>query len=160
MSNASALREHLVWLLEGGNAHLSFDDAIEAIPEPLRGVRPHNVPHTLWRLLEHMRICQWDILEFSRNPLHVSPEFPQGYWPPDDAPTHPAAWERCIEDFRSDLQAMIDLIQDPERDLTAPFPHGDGQTLLREALLLADHNAYHLGQIVIVRRALGCWDRD
>ena len=152
-----ALREHLVELLEGGSAHLHFEQAVADLPEQLRGAKVDGVPHTAWRLLEHMRINQWDILEFSRNPNHVSPEFPQGYWPDGDAPPQPDSWDRSIRAWRADLRAMITLVADPKTDLYAPIPHGDGQTILREALLSADHNAYHLGQLVLLRRALGAW---
>lgn len=149
-----AVREHVLYVLKGGGAHLSFEQAIADFPESLRGAKVQNVPHTAWRLLEHMRICQWDILEFSRNPEHVSPEFPDGLWPADDAPPDAAAWDQSIQKFRDDLQAMIELVADPANDLYAPIPHGDGQTLLREALLVADHNAYHLGQLAFLRHSL------
>ena len=152
-----ALRQHLCELLVGGHAHLNFDAAIAGLPAALRGARPAALPHTPWRLVEHLRIAQWDILRFSVDPAHVSPEFPAGYWPEGDAPPDAGAWDRSVAAFRSDLQAMIDLVSDPARDLFAPFPHGQGQTLLREALLVADHNAYHLGQLVTVRRLLGAW---
>ena len=115
------------------------------------------LPYSVWRLLEHMRIAQRDILEFSRNPKHVSPEWPDGYWPQGDAPPDDAAWDRSIKAFRADLKAVEELVTDPSTDLFARIPHGDGQTILREALLVADHNAYHLGQIVAVRRLLGAW---
>ena len=152
-----ALREHVLYLLKGGGAHLNFGDAIADLPVELRGAKVDGVSHTPWRLLEHMRICQWDILEFSRDAEHVSPEFPDGYWPDSDAPPAPDAWEKSVVAFRSDLQAMIDLVADPNTDLFSPIPHGDGQTILREALLVADHNAYHLGQLVFLRRCLGAW---
>ena len=158
--NDQALREHLLYLLRGGGAHLSFDDVIANLPKELRGAKPQGVPHTPWRLLEHMRICQWDILEFSRNPDHVSPEFSDGYWPASDAPPTAEAWDNSIQAFRADLQAMQDLVADPDTDLFAAIPHGDGQTILRESLLVADHNAYHLGQLVVVRRCLGAWSGD
>ena len=158
--NDQALREHLLYLLRGGGAHLGFDDAIADLPKELRGAKPQGVPHTPWRLLGHMRICQWDILEFSRNPDHVSPEFPDGCWPASDAPPTAEAWDNSIQAFRVDLQAMQDLVADPDTDLFAAIPHGDGQTILREALLVADHNAYHLGQLVVVRRCLGAWSGD
>jgi hypothetical protein len=127
------------------------------LPPELRGRRPSGISHTPWRLLEHLRICQWDILEFSRDPDHVSPEFPAGYWPSTDEPPGPEAWEESSAAFRSDQQTMIDLVSDPATDLYATIPHGQGQTILREALLVADHNAYHIGQLVVVRQALGCW---
>jgi hypothetical protein len=157
MNTDQALREHLLYLLRGGGAHLGFEDAVGGLPPALRGVTPPHVPHTPWRLLEHMRLAQWDIFEFCRNPAHVSPKFPEGYWPAGDAPPDAAAWERSIKGFRADLRAMQDLVADPATDLFARIPHGDGQTVLREALLVADHNAYHLGQLVVVRRALGAW---
>ena len=152
-----ALREHIVYVLKGGGAHLSFEQAVAALPEQLRGAKAPGASHTPWRLLEHMRICQWDILEFSRNAEHISPEFPVGYWPKDDAPPDSVSWDRSVAEFQADLQAMIDLVNDPATDLYARIPHGDGQTILREALLVADHNAYHLGQLVFLRRCLGAW---
>lgn len=152
-----ALREHLIYLLEGGGAHLDFEKAIAGLPVELRGAKVDGVPHTAWRLAEHLRICLWDILEFSRNPQHVSPEFPDGYWPEGDAPPDERAWDNSVAAFRADLQAMIDLVRHPATDLFANIPHGDGQTILREALLVADHNAYHLGQLVFLRRCLGAW---
>jgi len=152
-----ALRRHLVDLLRGGNAHLEFDQAVGGLPAELRGAKPPALPYSVWRLLEHMRIAQWDILEFSRNPKHVSPEWTDGYWPQGDAPPDDAAWEQSVKMFRADLKAMQEMVTDPSTDLLARIPHGDGQTILREALLVADHNAYHLGQIVAVRRLLGAW---
>jgi hypothetical protein len=157
MTSDQALREHLLFLLRGGGAHLSFDDAIADLPPKLRGAKVKGVPHTPWRLLEHLRLAQWDILEFSRDPRHVSPSFPDGYWPQGDAPPDEAAWDRSVARFRADLKAMQDLVADPATDLFARIPHGEGQTILREALLVADHNAYHLGQLVLLRRALGTW---
>ncbi|HZT83749.1 MAG TPA: DinB family protein [Gemmataceae bacterium] len=156
----AALREHLLHLLRGGGAHLDFDAAVADLPPHLRGAKPAGQPHTLWRLLEHLRIAQWDILEFSRNSRHVSPPFPDGYWPSGDAPPDDGAWDRSVAAFRADLRAMQDLVADPATDLFAPIPHGQGQTVLREALLVADHNAYHLGQLVLVRRLLGAWPAD
>ena len=153
----TALRTHLLDLLRGGGAHLFFDKAVADLPAGLRGARPAGVPHTPWRLVEHMRIAQWDILEFCRNPKHVSPSFPEGYWPKGDAPPDAGAWDHSLTAFRADLRAMQDLVADPATDLFAPIPHGEGQTVLREALLVADHNAYHLGQLVVVRRTLGAW---
>jgi hypothetical protein len=160
MSTEQALREHLIYLLRDGGAHLGFDAAIADLPAHLRGAKPAGVPHSPWRLLEHLRIAQWDILEFSRNPNHVSPSFPRGYWPASDAPPDDGAWDCSVASFRADLQAMCNLVADPKTDLFARIPHGEGQTILREALLVADHNAYHLGQLVIVRRALGAWSGE
>ena len=152
-----ALREHVLYLLKGGGAHLNFEKAIADLPEDLRGAKVEGVSHTAWRLLEHLRICQWDILEFSRNPEHVSPDFPDGYWPEGDVPPDSDSWDMSVQAVRDDLQAMIDLVADPDTDLYARIPHGDGQTILREALLVADHNAYHLGQLVFLRRCLRAW---
>lgn len=152
------LREHVLYLLRRGGAHLSFDQAIADLSPELRGAKPDGVPHSPWRLLEHMRICQWDILEYSRNPGHISPEWPEGCWPEGDAPPTEDEWDNSVMKFKDDLQAMQELVADPDVDLLAPIPHGEnGHTILREALLIADHNAYHLGQLVVVRRALGAW---
>ena len=154
-----AIREHAVYLLQGGGAHLNFDAAVADLPPAFQGAKVDRVPHTAWRLVEHMRICLWDILAFSRNPNHVSPPWPEGYWPPEDAPPTATAWDESVAAYRADLQAMIDLVSDPNIDPLAPLPSGDGQTIFREALLAADHAAYHLGQLVLLRRALGVWDR-
>lgn len=152
-----SLREHLLFLLSGGGAHVGFDDALAGLPSALRGQRPAGAPHTPWQLLEHLRIAQWDILEFSRDPDHRSPPWPEGYWTPGEAPPDDGAWARSEAAFRADLEAIKALVADAANDLHAPFPWGDGQTLLREALLVADHNAYHLGQLVLLRRQLGAW---
>jgi hypothetical protein len=154
-----SLREHLVYLLSGDGAHASFDTAVARFPAPLRGAKLAGAPHTPWQILEHLRIAQRDILEFSRDPKHVSPEFPDGYWPGSDAPRTARAWNDGIRAFRADRQAMIALVADPSTDLFARIPHGDGQTILREALLVADHNAYHLGQFILLRKLLGAWPR-
>ena len=154
------LREHLVYLLKGGGAHLAFEDVVRGLPAELCGRRAPGLPHTAWQLLEHLRIAQWDILEFSRDPKHVSPDFPEGYWPKTEAPPGEDAWEKRMDEFRRDLKAMIELVGNPRTDLFARIPHGEGQTILREALLVADHNAYHLGQLVDLRRALGAWPEN
>jgi hypothetical protein len=151
------LRQHLIDLLKGGSAHVKFDDVVTEIPAKLRGQKPAGMPHSPWMLLEHMRIGQWDILEFSRNSKHVSPDWPSGFWPRTEAPPGSAAWSASIKNFRKDLKAMQDLVANPKTDLFARIPWGDGQTILREALLVADHNAYHLGQLVDVLRLLGAW---
>ena len=156
-SRDRAIREHLLYVFEGGGAHAKFDDVIGNFRAALRGQRVPGLPYTAWMLLEHMRIAQWDILEFSRNPNHVSPEFPSGYWPAQEAPPSEAAWTASVKRFRTDLKAMEALVKNPNADLYKRIPWGDGQTLLREALLLADHNAYHLGQLVTLRRLLGAW---
>jgi hypothetical protein len=155
--NGKPLREHVLYLLNGGGDHVRFDDVVRNMPENLRGVKPIGLPHTAWMLLEHLRLAQWDIFEFSRNSKHKSPEWPKGYWPRTEAPPSPAAWNKSIQQFRKDLKAMQDLVANPKIDLYARIPWGDGQTILREALLVADHNAYHLGQLVDLRRLLGVW---
>ena len=127
------------------------------LPAKLRGVKPKGTPYTAWQLVEHMRIAQWDILEFSRDPKHVSPAWPEGYWPKSDAPPTPAAWNNSLRKFRADAKAMEKLVADKTTDLFRKIPHGTGQTVLREALLVADHNAYHIGQLVLLRRLLGAW---
>jgi hypothetical protein len=152
-----SLREHLLELLKGGSAHAKFEDVIADIPVKLRGAKASGLVHSPWMLLEHLRIAQWDILEFSRNPKHTSPEWPKGYWPETDAPASDASWDESIKAFHKDLRAMQNLVKNPKTDLFRKIPWGDGQTILREALLIADHNAYHLAQIVDVRRALGAW---
>ena len=157
MAKDKALRQHLLDLLKGGNAHLDFDSAFKDLPTQLRGKRPKGIQHSGWEVLEHMRIAQWDILEFSRNPKHKSPEFPRGYWPRTQSPPDDTAWDKSIQSFRDDLEALCALVADKSTDLFAKIPHGDGQTILREALLAADHNAYHLGEVVLLRRILGAW---
>ena len=156
MANDKLLREHVLKLLEGGGAHVTFEAAVKGIPAALRGKRPKGAEHSLWELLEHMRIATWDILEFSSDGKHVSPEWPSGYWPKTKAPPNDKAWAKSVRAFAADLAAMRKLVAE-SADLYAPIPHGDGQTILREALLLADHNAYHLGELVLVRRLLGAW---
>jgi hypothetical protein len=157
MPDDAALRQHVVALLKGGGAHADFDKAIAGLPVALRGKRAKGVPFTAWQLLEHLRIAQWDILEFSRDAKHVSPEWPEGYWPKGDAPPTAKAWNNSVAAFRRDLSAMQKLVSEPKTDLFAKIPHGDGQTVLREALLAADHNAYHIGQLILLRRLLGAW---
>lgn len=160
MPDTNALRKHLLYLLGGGGAHVDFDTVIAGWPAKLRGSKLKRLPHTAWQLLEHMRIAQWDILEFSRNSKHVSPKWPDGYWPSTDGPPSTRAWNESVEAFQADLKAMMSLVKSPRQDLFARIPHGEGQTILREALLVADHNAYHLGELVYLRRALGAWQRS
>jgi hypothetical protein len=151
------LRRHVLNLLRGSDAHLGVEETLRDWPEKLRVARPAGSPHTPWQLLEHMRIAQWDILEFCRNPKHVSPPFPQGYWPKTEAPPDEAAWNSSVSAFRGDLKSVCDLVADPAMELFARIQHPQAEphhTLLREALLVADHNAYHLGQLVLLRRML------
>ena len=155
--NDAALRQHVIDLLKGGSAHVQFMDALEEFPPNKRGTFAPGLPHTGWQLLEHARIAQWDILEFSRNAKHVSPGFPEGYWPKTPGPASEADWDKSVQQFQHDLDEMVGLVKNSRADLFAKIPHGDGQTILRQALVLADHNAYHLGQLVDLRRALGTW---
>lgn len=152
------LRQNLLYLIAGGGAHAKFDDAVKNLPPNLRGKKPTKFPHSPWMLLEHLRIAQWDIVEFSRDAKHVSPKWPEGYWPKTPAPPSAAAWTKSIQKFHADQKAMQKLVADPKTDLFAKIPWGDGQTILREALLVADHNAYHIAQLVDVRRLLGAWN--
>ena len=150
----NALQQHLLNLLDFKGAHLSFDEAVRGLPPALRGKKVRGA-HTIWQLLEHMRIAQWDILEFSRDAKHVSPKWPEGHWPESPTPPSDAAWKKSVAAFRRDLEEMKKLVsQADEEQLYTRIPHGDGQTLLREVLLVADHNSYHLGQLVMVRKIL------
>jgi hypothetical protein len=157
--NDKALRRHIASLLSGKGAHADFTQAASGVPPKLKGSKPKGALHSAWQLIEHMRIAQWDILEFSRNPKHVSPAWPAGYWPQSAQPSA-SAWTRSIRSFHRDLEAMKKLVLNPKTDLFAKIPWGDGQTILREALLVADHNAYHVGQLVLLRRLLAAWDRS
>jgi DinB superfamily len=152
-----SLRKELDRLLSGKGAHVEFEAAIADFPAELRGVRPAGAAHSAWELLEHLRIGQWDMLEFSRDPKHVSPDWPSGYWPKSAAPENAAAWDRSIKSFQNDLATVRKLVADPASDLFTPFPHGEGQTLLRETFQIADHNSYHIGELVLLRRILGAW---
>jgi hypothetical protein len=157
MENDNHVRQHLVKLLEGGQAHVTFDAAVKGLPVALRGKRPRGGEHSPWEILEHMRIAQQDILEFSTNPKYVAPTWPDDYWPKSPKPPNDKAWARSVRAFQADLDAMRKLVGAESTDLYAPIPHGDGQTVMREALLIADHNAYHIGELVLLRRLLGAW---
>lgn len=154
MNRDEALRNHLIALLDGGQAHVRFDDVVaDWLPEA-RGVRPEGAAHSPWQVLEHLRICQWDILDFSRNAEYEELDWPADYWPAEEGPPAPDAWEKSIESFCNDMAEMKALVEDRERDLYEPFPWGSGQTLLREAMLVADHNAYHLGELMALKKRL------
>jgi hypothetical protein len=155
--NEKALREQLGKFVDWGKAHANWKAALEGVGPEQRGVRPPNSPHSLWELLEHTRLGQWDIVEFCRDAKHVSPDWPKGYWPESPAPADDAAWDKCVKSFFKDMKDVAALATDSKIDLLAPIPHGTGQTILQELLLVADHNAYHLGQFVLVRRLLGSW---
>ena len=151
------LREHVEKLLDGRQAHVGMDSAIDKLSLDDLSRKPDGAPWTLWELFEHIRIAQWDIVEFSKSAKHQSPEFPKGYWPQEPAPQDAGAWKQSVASFRRDLAGMKAMVLDPEVDLHAKIPHGDGQTILREAMLIADHNAYHLGQMVLIMKMLGRW---
>jgi hypothetical protein len=164
MPDDSALRKNLIDLLQGGNAHITFDDALNGFPVDKANVRPEGSPHSAWELLEHLRIAQHDIVAFSAGfgpgsgkappKDYVELKWPEGYWPASLGPRSPSEWEASVSAVRENLARFVETLRDPKRDLFEPFPWGDGQTLLREALLIADHNAYHLGQLMLVRRML------
>ncbi len=151
------LMENIVDLIEKGNAHVSLDEALKNIPFQLLGKRPKGLPYSLWQVAEHIRIAQWDILEFSRNAKHVSPKWPEGYWVKETAPSSPGEWEKCLKQIKNDRKSFINLIKNAGDTLSHPFKYGNGQSLLKEALVLADHNSYHTGEIIIIRRLLGAW---
>lgn len=151
------LREQLLALLRGGNAHMNFDEAVADFPAEYRNTKPPYVSYTPWHILEHLRIAQCDILEFIRNPQHVSPPWPIGYWPDPEAKADGQTWEETLARFRADMQAIEDIVRDPATDLYAVIPHGDGQTILREILLVADHNAYHIGEFAVLRQVMQTW---
>jgi DinB superfamily len=157
VNEQKVLREHLVHLLKGGGAHVSFEKAVARLPVKARGMRPRGAPHSPWEIVDHLRVAQWDILQFSVDSQHISPLWPAGYWPDSPAPASARAWEQAVRQFRRDSEAMQKLVFNPATDLLARIPHGSGQTILREALLVADHNAYHLGELVLVRRLLSAW---
>jgi len=154
MDKEDSVRKHVLYLLRGGGAHMSFEDFAGSFPADLCNRKIDGLPYTAWQVLEHMRLAQSDILEFSRDADHVSPEFPKGYWPEPEEPGTAALWQKTIDEFQSDLKQMEALVEDPSTDLYAKIPHGDGQTILREALLIADHNAYHLGALAVMARLL------
>ena len=157
MDNLVGLREQLVALLHGGHAHMGFEEVVADFPLTLLNVRAPHVPYMPWHVVEHMRIAQWDILEFVRNPRHVSPEWPKGYWPDQNAKTDAAQWEKTLTAFRKDLADVEALAADPATDLFGVIPHGSGQTILREILLVADHNAYHIGELGSLRQVIQAW---
>jgi hypothetical protein len=158
MPTVKALRDEVVWLLKGGHAHVGFKKAVAKMPEDLQGRKPRGAPYTPWQQLEHLRLSQRDILEYIRNPKHVSPAWPEGYWPAA-APPNGEAWTKSVRAFDTDLRALEAMAEDPSTDLLARVPADpDGPTILHEILLVADHNAYHLGQIIVLRRMLGAWE--
>jgi DinB superfamily len=159
MTNDASLRKHLVAMLDGGHAYAPFAKIIADLPPKLRGEVPKGLPHSAWMLLEHLRLAQRDILDFSRDPNYVAPKWPDDYWPKASSPPSAAAWDKSVRSFQEDLEAMKKLVSNPKTELVAKIPWGEGQTILREALLVADHNAHHLGQMIDVRRLLGIWGK-
>ncbi|MGA2694464.1 MAG: DinB family protein [Terriglobales bacterium] len=157
MNNNQSLRKHLLFLLKEEGAHAGFDSAVKNLPTSLRGKKPKGVEHSAWQLVEHLRIAQSDILEFTRDAKHESPKWPEGYWPKSPEPPDDKAWDKSIRAFRTDLKALEEIVSDPKTDLFAPLPHAQDKTVLREILLVADHNAYHIGALISLRRLLGAW---
>lgn len=157
MEEDKIMRQHLIYFLKGRLAHPTFEKAVADLPFKYRGMKTGAIPYSIWQLVEHLRIAQWDIVEFSRNPGHISPDWPEGYWTKDLAPQNEQNWTQSLKAVKTDQENMIDLISNPDNDLIKPFPHGDGQNLMREAMLIVDHNAYHIGQIILIRKLLGIW---
>jgi uncharacterized damage-inducible protein DinB len=157
MNQDNAIRDHAAKLLDWGDAHVTFEKAVAGIAPRLRGVVPPGVEHSAWQLLEHLRIAQSDILEFCRNPKYKEKKWPDDYWPKSTSPKTAAAWTTSVAAFKRDRRGLQQLAKDRSIDLFADIPHGSGQTYLREILLVADHTAYHIGQLIVVRRALGIW---
>ena len=155
----NAIRKQLVELLRGGQAHATFEDVVKNFPPKLRGVVPAGLPYSAWQVLEHIRIAQDDILRFSMNHdgSYRSPKWPEGYWPKSPAPPEAKSWERSVQQVQDDCDQMIRLVSDPANDLLTAFPWGEGQNLLRESLLVADHTSHHLGELIVIRRLLGAW---
>jgi hypothetical protein len=149
------LIEELTKLLQGGNAHVGLKDALKGLPADMRGVQPNDLPYSIWQIVEHIRIAQWDMLEFSKDGRHKSPKWPDDYWPKEAAPANDAAWRKSIKQIENDQEEFKNLLKKAE--IYKAIPHGSGQTILREALQIADHNAYHIAEIVVIRRLLGAW---
>lgn len=155
--NDKQLRKDLIELLKGGHAHASVEDVLRDISPEARNARNSASSHTIWELLEHLRLAQEDILRYTLDPAWVSPKFPEGYWPGDSRPVTETEWNSSVSRFLNDLGDVIRLVEDTSIDLTSQIPHGEGRTYLREVLLVADHNSYHLGQIAQIRKELGDW---
>lgn len=155
-----AVREQLLFLLRGGGAHMSLDQAVADFPPNEMNRRPPHVPYSFWHLLEHIRLALWDIVAFVREPAHQSPEWPAGYWPAPDAVTDATGWQATLDAIRADLRILEEMVQDPATDLYADLPHAPGYNVLREVLLVADHNAYHVGEFAILREVVGNWPAD
>jgi len=155
MDRHQFLIDELIKLLEGGSAHAGLNDALNDLPKALRGAKPDRLPYSIWQLVEHIRIAQWDMLEFSKHERHISPKWPEGYWVSEVEPANDGEWERSVRQIDEDREEFIALLK--SEDIYTRIPHGDGQTILREALQIADHNAYHIAEIIVIRRLLGAW---
>lgn len=155
VENNQILIAELKKLLLGGTAHASLEEAISGLPLDQIGIKPHQLPYSIWQLVEHIRIAQWDMLEFTRNPAHQSPKWPDEYWPKELEPNSKEDWDKCLAQISADRNSFIELLNG--KDLFQPIKHGNGQTVLREALQIADHNAYHTAEIIVIRRLLGNW---
>jgi len=160
MSGEEVVRRELLALLEGGNAHMSFEEVVADFPlEHINSKAPHT-PYSFWHFVEHIRIAQWDILEFIRDPKHVSPKYPEGYRPGPDEKADPKEWQRSIDGVLTDLEALKDMVRDPKTDLFGPISHAPRYTVFREIVLAADHNAYHVGELAILRQVMDIWPAD
>ncbi|QJD97148.1 DinB family protein [Mucilaginibacter robiniae] len=153
--NHQTVVDETIKFLQGGSAHAHLDDALADLPAEQRGQKPYGLPYSIWQLVEHIRIALWDMLEFSKDASHQSPKWPDEYWPKENEPADEVAWTKSIQQIKSDSQSLIELVK--TRDIYTPIPHGDGQTILRETLQAADHTAYHVAEIIIIRRLLGSW---
>jgi hypothetical protein len=153
--HTSAFRKELVSQLTEEQAHASFDAAVKDLPADLRGARPNDLPHSAWQLIEHLRIAQWDIIEYALNPKHKSPDFPDGYWPKSPEPPDGKAWDKSIAAFRGDRKKLVAALE--KADILTPIPHANNQSLASKTILLLDHNGYHLGQLILLRRLLNIW---
>jgi hypothetical protein len=159
MEIENIVRQQLLALIKGGNAHMRFDEAVADFPPEYYNQTAPNSTYTPWRLLEHIRIAQWDILEFIRNPDYVSPSWPEGYWPPQGETADEARWEQTLHAFRSDQEALLHMVEDPATELFTSFAHAPGYNLLREVLVLSDHNAYHMGEFATLRQVMQTWPK-
>ncbi len=160
VDSQTVIRRQLLAQLRSEQAHMGFNEAVKDFPMSLINTRPPNVPYTCWHLIEHLRLTQWDILDFIRNPGYVEREWPKDYWPDPASQATPAQWEESVAGWRKDMKDLEAIASDPATDLYSPIPHGQGQTIFREILLVADHNAYHVGELGILRQVLNAWPKQ
>lgn len=154
-NDSDSFRKELISHLTEDNAHAGFDAAVKDFPADLRGERPNGLPHSAYQLVEHLRLAQWDIIEYALNPKHESPDFPDGYWPKSPEPSDAKSWDKSIAGFRADRKKLVAALE--KADVLAPIPHANNQSLASKTILLIDHNAYHLGQLILLRRLLNAW---